>query len=85
MKSLALKRANLSVTEAAGVPLVALTAWQALVEESSPARRPYATHLYCHPDVCKVERQFRSWVVCLSKVIRRRFVRDSSTNASMCS
>ncbi|TCQ99117.1 NADP-dependent oxidoreductase [Neorhizobium sp. JUb45] len=28
----ALKPANLSVTEAAGVPLVALTAWQALVE-----------------------------------------------------
>lgn len=29
---MALKPANLSVTEAAGVPLVALTAWQALVE-----------------------------------------------------
>jgi NADPH:quinone reductase-like Zn-dependent oxidoreductase len=41
---LALKPATLTMEESAALPLVALTAWQALVERADPAARPEHPH-----------------------------------------
>ncbi len=64
----ALKPNNLSMAEAASIPLVALTAWQALVEvgKVKPGQKVFiqagsgGVGAYCHP-TCQASRRYRCY------------------------